>query len=330
MNTVELAERASLGALLLEPSQVGVVCAWLRESDFLHPRSRIAYRLLATAASRGGGAGPAALLDLALGDPQARLNTVAGPYLHELMASPGGLGRSAVYARLVLQASVLRTLTDYAHDLARTARLTEQAPDSVPALVDAIRATHAHAQALQRRLEEADPAYLTQPAGIVGPPEPRPWTLPDQTGLEAELVDAIADNPDVIDRIRGWLTADDFATGPHASTYASMLALARAGMPIDHVTTQWNRRDQLACSEAVPAHLVATRTRCTSHETVRLARQLLARSVGTRTRAAADAIAALDHDPVPSSRQRLRTAIHRLDRLLLDTARWFEPGHPAS
>ena len=93
MNKVEIAERATLGALLLEPDQINEVRDWLAEPDFLHPRTKVTFRLLTALASRPGTLDPADLLVAALSDHSARRNHVAGPFIHELLASPGGPGR---------------------------------------------------------------------------------------------------------------------------------------------------------------------------------------------------------------------------------------------
>jgi replicative DNA helicase len=330
VNTVEIAERASLGALLLEPGQIALVSLWLRESDYLHPRSRITYRLLTAVASQTGPVGPHDLLGAALADPQARRNHVAGPYLHELLASPGGPGRAAVYARMVLHASVVRSLTERALELAHMCQHTEQVPESVPALLDAITDTCGCAHALQGRLDRGDPGHGQDPRELAEPGDPHAPSVPDRSGLEAELVSALQDNPWVVERIRAWLVAEDFATAEHAGAYASMLALASQGLPIDHVTTQWNRRDRYALCDAIPAHVAATRSRCTSHETLRLARQLLGKALATRTQAATGAIAHRSQDPRLGARQQLGIAMRDLERARTDAARWLEAGLESS
>jgi replicative DNA helicase len=323
VNTVELAERASLGALLLEPAQVPAVSAWLRESDFHHPRSRITYRLLTVQAASQTPSVIRGVLAAALADPAARVNGVAGPYLHELLASPGGLGRSAVYGRLVVEASVLRTLHDRALELAHLSALTAQAPDSVELLADAVSRTLGEVQALAGRMREADPSYTDQPAGVVGTKRPSPARAVGPSSLETDAVAGLQDNPGLVPRVSGWLRPDDFASREHAGSYRSMVALAGRGQPVDHVTTQCSRRDRYAPTAQLPAHLVAIRIRATSHETVTLARQVLGVSVARRTLAAAHAITELGDNPTVGSRRRLDTASHHLDLCRQEANRWL-------
>ena len=325
MNTVEIAERATLGALLLDPGQIRPVSAWLAESDFDHPRSAITYRLLTTLADRKPLPGPVDLLQAALADPVARRNDVAGPYVHELLASPGGPGRSSVYGGMVLQASALRTLAADAADLARRAAGQDHC-ETVQGLLEAIGSALRRAVELDGRLACADPAYVRQPGGVLATCGTDRPASPGRRELESEVVAGLQDNVDLLPRVCRWLAAANFEAAEHAGTYASMLRLGRLGLPVDHVTTLWNRRDGFASVDAPAAHDAATRQRRTRGQTLRLARHLLARSIAEQVAGTAGAIMATGHDPRPSTRQRLHTAVHLLRQRQACTARWLAAG----
>lgn len=324
MNRVDLAERATLGALLLEPDMVRLVSGWLHESDFGHPAARITYRLITAAAPHQGQIGAAQLLAAAMADEQARRNHVAGPYLHELLASPGGLGRSEVYARLVLHASVRRSLTCRARDLARVCATTEESPETIPDLLEATSLTLRRVSELWDRLKEADPDHETRPTSIAALRYLMPRPGAGRRVPEEDLIGALTDNPSVLREVSGWLTADDFSTPALASAYSGMLCLARQGMPVDHVTAPWGRPDRRAAEPSPPLHVVATRSRCTSYETIRMARTLLATSIAARTRAVSEAIAGMDRDPSTTGQQLLWSATCLLGANLEQACRWFQ------
>ena len=319
MNTTELVERASLGSLLLEPDQVGAVSPWLRESDFLYPRSQVTYRLITAPTATGAQAGIHDVLAAALADPAARLNSVAGPYLHELLASPGRAGRAVVYGRLVVEASVRRRLDELAAQLCRRASSVAQSGQAVPALAGATSQAIDDLDSLVTRLGDTDPSGrgpLRQPLktqSIGGGPACQ---------VEEYLVEALTDNPGLVAVVTTWLRPGDFQNRQHAGTYRSMLALAAAGRPVDHITVTSSRRDRHVLAPVEPAHLVATRPTATSHQTLAAARHVLAASLGRRGVAATTAIIRLVNDPTLGICQCVQSARQQLSRYTAELARW--------
>ena len=140
MTPAQLAERATLGALLADPGQLGTVAGWLRPSDFAHWWHTAVYRALLAdprLARRGDPAATAQHVRAALVDAVGHRRSDP-PGLHTLMRAAPARPVAARYAAMVLEASIRRQVAGLAVHLRAAA-----VPD--PALPDVDSAGPGHA-----------------------------------------------------------------------------------------------------------------------------------------------------------------------------------------
>ena len=131
MTPGQLAERATLGTLLVDPRQLGTVAGWLRPSDFAHWWHTEVYRALLAnpqLAARGDPGATAEHIRAALVDTLGYPRSDP-PGLHTLMRTAPPRPVAARYAAMVLEASIRRQVASLAVHLPAAA-----VPD--PALLD--------------------------------------------------------------------------------------------------------------------------------------------------------------------------------------------------
>jgi replicative DNA helicase len=233
VNTARHAERAVLGALLLDPTQTDAV-DWLRPDDFGIPQHEIAFRTILAVHDGDEPATPERVLAAALADPDARRNRVDGPFLHTLIATTPAASRAALYGRMVLEASIHRAVAHHAGHLDYVA---QAAP--LETALEETAAAQEHVTRLEQRWRAvaegaAEPPYEPSHDPASTPP-PDPHALPAETRLLASLLG----NPGQLTGIRGWLEPDDLSHPGLRATYTALCRLHSRGDPIDYITVAW-------------------------------------------------------------------------------------------
>jgi len=235
VNAARHAERALLGALLLDPAQTDAVATWLRPNDFGIPSHEIAYRLILAAHAGDNPLTPEGVLAAALADDNARRNRVDGPFLHTLIATTPAASRAPLYGRMVLEASIHRAVAYHAGHLAYAAQV---APVEI-ALQEAAAAQEQLATLEQRWRAVSEGA--AEPPGEPAADDTASVRSSDAEALPAEtrLVASLLDNPAQLSGIRGWLEPEDIAHPGLRATHAALCHLHTRGDPIDYITVAW-------------------------------------------------------------------------------------------
>ena len=266
MNPTALAERATLGTLLVDPAQIVAVQGFLRPADFLHVWHRNIYAAMLTRQIAKDPITPTDIhADLiAAGHPEENRRAVR---LVELMEVPPARPKAARYAAMVLEASLRRQVRDLG--------LLLQA-GAVLAAAEHSGRDVAHAgpfREIEAQLRDAHQRWNAAAAGgaVDTPITPDVKQLdiaaahrtnvalraarlvdaatPPRAGqvLRAELnvLAAVLAVPSKLAAVRMRITGSLFTEATHLATYAAICDLAELGEPIDAITVCWQaQREQ--------------------------------------------------------------------------------------
>jgi replicative DNA helicase len=258
VSAADLAEQATLGALMLRPEPEAGVWSWLRASDFAKPWHRDVYKVLRELhdAGRGTSVGEVApALADRLGVRRAGL-----PRLHDLVQAVPPDPDAGEYARFVLDGGVRRELAQQAIVLRAGARAAAVQQSPQP-LLAALRSVAAVVDGAQHRVQLArtepvprgdapagehltpavlEPlgadrfvsAYVTPPTGEV-------------VEHERHLVGALIARPDCIPDVANVMDPTLVTNKRWAATYALVVDMHRGGRRIDLVTVAWQSESAL-------------------------------------------------------------------------------------
>nr|WP_269453252.1 DnaB-like helicase N-terminal domain-containing protein [Yinghuangia sp. ASG 101] len=335
------AEQAVLGALLLAPERLADVRAIVTESDFYRPAHAALYRAICRSPIPGApsrGLTAARLLDT-ITRTEAHAAGITAVYAHTLISACPHPEHAAPYARIVAEASANRSIREHAVRLGQVAR-TDIEHGGITETLRHLDALHAGLDRLRtdRRFGNRTTTRPPSPGRYAAPEHIS--TTTDMAALTEEetVLRGIAADPEQLDNIESWFSADDFIRREHAALYTHMRELRHRGDPVDHITATWeaHRNDNLndngldadsirsllnhGCGSAVPyaarqvlrrgllrhAHHAARATAALAapqrhhpHDLVAAARRLLHPVVLTRRRWGAAA-----GDPGPAARNR--------------------------
>jgi replicative DNA helicase len=263
VSAVHLAERATLGALLLadSPDTVREIVAWLRPEDFLDPWHRDVHKVIRDRAAAGQSVNPHAvgigLLDrvgptraalVRLTDLLRATPTHPDPRSYALMVLEAALRREVATLGVLLRAGALSTALD------GTARPMLAVTATVDAGIEAIETRFGSASGV--RAADSEPRPIGRHPRIGPRPvvehalaadrllRAHPAPTRNQTGqLEAGLIAALIARPHAIPAVRGWLRPDALIERGWAAVYTAVLDLADQHRPVDPVTVAWHTRD---------------------------------------------------------------------------------------
>ena len=252
MNAVHLAEQATLGSLMLEPTLAGDVSSWLRADDFSHPWHRSVFatiRELNVARAPLDAASVGEALFERLGHRKADL-----PRVVDLLKATPIHPQGQRYASMVLEASLRREVTCQGVILqaaALSAALSQQSEPvtRITALIDAT-------------LTQAEERWLTATGGRADFGAPKgdglmsrdhgtelgadrllrahpPIDLAEVRQNEERLVASLVTHPTHIAAIADWLRPDALNHPTWRPVYAALVQLHELGQPIDVVTVTW-------------------------------------------------------------------------------------------
>lgn len=262
----QLAEQATLGALLRDPACLEQIRGWLRAGDFAHPWHR---EVFATILERHVAGEPVDVLAVAealkerLGAQQARaidltaLPSVAPPRpavdQYARMVLDAGLRREIAGLGVLLRAGAVQAGVD------RTAVPLTQTCNLVDAGLDSAAARWATANG-KRHDEVVVPLALRAAS--------RNWEARESAArylaanptrdLEAErehvvqLVGALIAHPEAIGEVADWLPVSRIPDPGWRLIYGTTVELADLGLPVDLITVAWATRQHAQHGPALP------------------------------------------------------------------------------
>lgn len=251
-----LAERATLGALLTQPSALGEVSQWLRASDFTDPWHADLYTVLRDLHSAREPISPtrtAAGLTDRLGPRRANL-----PALADLLHVPPARPNAARYAQMVTETGLRHEVSGQgvllrAAALRATLTGTGQPMTAGCNLVDATLATVARRWATATNTPAPADTTSTPLRAATRSTEVRLGAdkllrlhpLPDPCEAhdhEVALIAALIAHPDAIDDVARWLPPRRVSDPAWRTVYNTAVDLAELGEPVDAVTVSWALR----------------------------------------------------------------------------------------
>ncbi|MDJ1131999.1 DnaB-like helicase N-terminal domain-containing protein [Streptomyces iconiensis] len=316
------AEQAVLGAVLLEPRQLGRLAGWLRPEHFYRPAHSALYAAMLTLRT---GSHPATKLAPNAPVPLAWLNDireeastrtrgVTTAYVHSLASACPRPAHAPVYGRMVLEGAIHRSVTQHAVRLHQAARADT-------ARASGVDETLHHAQVLHDVLDDLSRRWGFEPRPVepnTASPEP---TAP-ATGQVAErvladeefLLGALTAHPEQLSRMVGWLRPDDFADPGHQQVYRALGALRHRGEPVDELTVLWECQRRGALTDG---SLDAERVRRICHVPVagsadHFAEQVLDSSLLRTAATSARQVGALAEDESLAPGRLISHALHAL------------------
>ncbi|WP_030611636.1 DnaB-like helicase N-terminal domain-containing protein [Streptomyces sclerotialus] len=248
------AEQAVLGAVLLEPSQLGRLSDWLRPEHFYRPAHAALYAAmldLRAEAHPATTAPPDAPVPLTwVNDTLARASThtrgITASFMHSLVSACPRPAHAPIYGRMVLEGAIQRSVTEHAVRLHQAARTDAERGMGVAE-------TLRHAQVLADVLDDlgrrwgsesraARPA--TPPTAPAAPARVDERVLAD----EESILGTLSAYPQQLGDVVGWLRPEDFTDPGHGQIYRALGALHHRGEPVDQLTVLWEcqRRGALA------------------------------------------------------------------------------------
>lgn len=255
MRASEIAERALLGAILLDHARLTDVQEWLERDDFYAHRNGLVYTEMLDLRLTGQDPTARAVLDRLIPNAESR-RLVDGPYLHTLMESCPHPSRAPLYGRMVLEASIHRRTADRAEHLGYVAQ-SEAPPDVViDELGREVVGWTAAIQALERRWARAGGdagAVRALDSGMLD-------MAPSYIAAEAAEVSVIASllaAPWQFDQVKGWLRPEDFSQADTRALYIAINEVVEAGQPVDVVTVMWAAIRQVGAADRLDHQAVA-------------------------------------------------------------------------
>ncbi|MGW2331588.1 DnaB-like helicase N-terminal domain-containing protein [Streptomyces sp. NPDC001700] len=249
------AERAVLGAVLLEPRQLGRLSGWLRPEHFYRPAHSALYAAMLTLRDGGHPATkpppdtpvPLSWLNDVRQGASTRTRGVTTAYVHSLVSVCPRPAHAPVYGRMVLEGAIHRSVTQHAVRLHQAARADTARGSGVTETLH-------HAQVLHDVLDDLARSWGTEPRPAHQHTTSGPTATAPRQGGERALADeqfllgALAAHPDQLSQVIGWLHPGDFADPGHRQIYRALGALQHRGEPVDELTVLWEcqRRGALA------------------------------------------------------------------------------------
>ena len=209
------AEEALLGALIAQPDQITSVSS-LEAADFTDPARQAVWTAIKRLSDIASGATGPEFADVI--HATSDNDHITYDYLTRLAVAAPTPGAADVYARMVLEANLIR---DFADDLANRAGTGQ---DGDAAVSDAAASYSRNITAAR----EAAADDLREP----GPPPADPGAL-----REERFLAALMRQPDLTEWIS--LDPDTLTSSARRDIYQAIVALNRHGEPIDDLTLAW-------------------------------------------------------------------------------------------
>ncbi|MER5183256.1 DnaB-like helicase N-terminal domain-containing protein [Streptomyces sp. NPDC002896] len=242
MNPLLLAERAVLGAVLLEPRQLERL-GWLRPEDFERPAHAALFAAFRHLADIGHPAldqtdrpTPLSWVNDSLDAASRKVRGLSPAYLHALAGYCPRSDHAPVYGRMVLDGAIRRHVLQHARRLHQTARAAALVGDPSEALQQTNVLVGTLDDLARRWGITRRPASPSRAVPVV----PVPAELTE--GVEEDerlLLARLADHPTSYEEVSPWLISEDFAVPLHGSLYRCLGALIHRAEPVDGLTLLW-------------------------------------------------------------------------------------------
>lgn len=320
---VDYAERALLGALLLEPALLADLEQLEADafSNASHGALFSAMRRVPIPEPVRHQAGPFwvnAVLEAAL--PDARGLTIS--YLHTLISACPRLAHAPAYAAIIRAEHARRSIRLHSEHLARDAADT--------ALPDRATAVLARADGLARHLDELSGRFPAHPGSL-----PRTTVLQapaggtDEEVLDEErmLLASAAVSPSAIKEMR-WLAADDFSLSTHGALWQCLNSLSHRGDPVDPVTVLWEAQHRGLLASGLAPDEVVTLMSAPAGSPEHWGTRVIERALLARAGEVARRIGAYTDDPATTVHQLITGSRRALADLTAIRTRWHRATTP--
>ncbi|MFE5934203.1 DnaB-like helicase N-terminal domain-containing protein [Streptomyces sp. NPDC056470] len=320
---VHYAERALLGALLLEPALLAALQQLEAEafSNAAHGALFSAMRRVPVPEPVRHQAGPFwvnAVLEAAL--PDARGLTVS--YLHTLISACPLLTHAPAYAAIVRAEHARRTIRMHSGHLAQDAADT--------ALPDRATSVLARADGLAQHLDELSGRFPAHPGSLprtTVPPAPAGGTDEEVLDEERMLLASAAVRPSAIKEMR-WLTADDFTLSAHGALWQCLNSLSHRGDPVDPVTVLWEAQHHGLLASGFAPDEVVTLMSAPAGSPEHWGTRVIERALLARAGEVARRIGAYTDDPATTVHQLITGSRRALADLTAIRTRWHQATAP--
>lgn len=232
------AERAVVGALLLEPQRYVEVSQWLEPDDFSGLAEQRTYEAMRSLVDARRELTPSAVNEhLAAEHPELHHRPDAA-FLASCMQECPVPARAAVYGRMVLDASIRRRINARAAELRQRAEQTVTSDDlnRVFAVVDGVRR---EVERLHQREAKASGAHAPTPLNVDELPALPSGALRHDPSVECTAVLALVNQPLALPRVSTWLEKTDFREPECALVYVELQSMMGSREPIDPLTVAW-------------------------------------------------------------------------------------------
>jgi replicative DNA helicase len=288
------AERAVIGALLLEPQRYAEVREWLEPDDFLGLAEQRTYEAMRTLVDGGRQLTPSSVNEhLAARYPELRHRPDA-TFLVSCMQECPVPSRVAIYGRMVLDSSIRRRIGAQAAGLRHRAEeaATSQDLNLVFGLVDKVRRD---VERLHTREVKATGTYAPSPLKVDELPSAPTASGHHDVAVERTAVLAMVNQPLALPRVSTWLERSDFHDPECALVYGELQSMVASRQPVDPLTVAWRVSRRSVTNPVVAGLLEVQKAGPRLPEATLAARRVLEQSVRS---AVIDASAALENVPV--------------------------------
>ncbi|MGY1438127.1 DnaB-like helicase N-terminal domain-containing protein [Streptomyces reniochalinae] len=252
------AEQAVLGAVLLEPRQLGRLAGWLRPEHFYRPAHSALCAAMLTLRTGGHSATklapdaqvPLAWLNEIREEASTRSRGVTSAYVHSLASACPRPVHAPVYGRMVLEGAIHRSVTQHAHRLHQAARTDAARGNGVDETLHRAQILHDVLDDLGRRWG-FEPRPVEPHTAVPGPTATAAAGQASERVLADEefLLGALTAHPEQLSQMADWLHSGDFADAGHRQIYRALGALRHRGEPVDELTVLWECQRRGALTE---------------------------------------------------------------------------------
>lgn len=245
------AERALLGALLLEPWRLNDVTGIDPDafSTVAHAAVFAAIRSL-PAPAPAQHAENVKWLDAVLSSAREQARGLNASYLHALIQMCPWPRHASAYAQMVETDHARRRLRTHAQRLAQTA--------TDPTLSHSVDAALVETAVLSDLLDALAARFHPHPGSLPRTPSPAPVHQVSEEAMDEErlLLATATAHPAEVEQMR-WLTTNDLALPLHAGLWQCLTALARRAAPVDPLTVLWEaQQNGLLAAGTDPADII--------------------------------------------------------------------------
>lgn len=255
MTPLAHAEQAVLGAIFLDPDQLGRLSGWLRPEHFDRPVHAALYQAMLNlqaqehpaAADIGKSPVPVSWITDTVQEASRHMRGLTSVYPHLLVSACPRPQHAPVYGRMVLEGAIHRRVIQHTkrlHQVALADLDTGTADETLH-----------HAQLLSNVLAKMARTWGTEarplmPPDVHAPATEPPPRAPEQVVADEEfLLGCLASHPEQLLDLVLWLHPADFADRGHQHIYRALSALHHRGEPIDQLTVLWEVQHRGALSD---------------------------------------------------------------------------------